>query len=122
MTREDMLALADRVESLTGPDRETDERIGMAIGLKNTIRVGHECLGTDRIVPVRCPAYTASLDSAMSLVPDNVRTGALFFGEGGGEPAVSLHIKPDGVSCKGNAATPALALVAAALRARAEVM
>ena len=111
MTRATLLALADRVEALTGPCRETDERVGMGIGLKRTMRVGHECLGTDRVVPVMCPHYTASLDAALSLVPEG--WGSVRFEQGFG-----------GIGCFLNqhdtfATTPALALTAAALRARA---
>ena len=66
------------------------------------------------------PAYTSSLDAAMTLVPEGMR----FYVDNGTLDAGSSHAcawtgTPPGISggCKG-AATPALALCAAALRSR----
>ena len=124
MSKAAFLALADRVQALTGPCREIDERIGMAIGLKRTMRVGHECLGTDRVVPVMCPHYTASLDAAMTLAPEGWRIVSL------GDRTLSFQVILSrgtaefsrGEPVFGYAATPALALTAAALRAIAAQM
>jgi hypothetical protein len=49
--------LADKVERLTGPCRETDAEICLAIKRPQGI--------------VRAPAYTASLDAAMTLARNN---------------------------------------------------
>ena len=67
--KEDLLKMADRVEALSGPDREVDERISLAIGLPATVTIGHEVLGNLRQVPHTIKRYTASRDAAMTLVP-----------------------------------------------------
>jgi hypothetical protein len=107
----DLLALAERVEALTGPDDAVDLAIaewcyanGGVAGVNYdpqlwVIRHGGE--------------FTASLDAAMSLVPDGYDW---ILGRTNGGLTVHAEV--------GNreqifAATPALALTAAALRARA---
>ena len=123
-TRTTLLALAERVEAATGADRELDEDIGIAIGRGRTVRVGHECLGNVRDVPINCPRYTASLDAAMSLVPSgcsewNVESWSA---PGAIQPA---HVRATAWvsgAARVYAATPALALTAACLRACAAVM
>lgn len=105
-------ALADRCEAATGPDREIDRAIIDAFGWRN-----------DHGVPIPpgyigIPAYTASLDAAMTLVPKGAPEWNV---EGWGSPS-AVH---DGRLSTGwvsgarrvYAATPALALCAAALRA-----
>jgi len=120
MSRKDeLLALAERVEALAGPDRGVDARICIALGLsKDNVMVGEDgwCINSDTNPnPYRSPIYTASLDAAMSLVPE----GAWWWVE-----AQPLHRSRFLAGC-GNeqihsGATPALALTAAALRAIAE--
>jgi hypothetical protein len=130
MTPTELRALADRVEALTGPDREIDAEIGMAMGLKNTMRVGHECLGTDRVVPVRCPAYSASLDAALTLVPGgwpSVQIGTTDDGRGyagiaKGYGQMMAEVPEEGYASCEDAASMAIALTAAALRAHAAMM
>lgn len=133
--------LADRCEQATGPDRELDVLLAYEAGL---IRggdghgyyygAGNEC---DYVLERGCdareqdapelPYFTASLDAAMTLVPegwgpalDSVERGKLPMAElwhheakhdGGGMPYQER--------AKGVATTLALALCAAALRARA---
>ena len=100
----DLIALAKACERATGPDGALERAIDRA--LYGSI------MATDH-------RYTASLDAAMTLVP-----------EGEGFELLTMHGKPTAfVSagaaidwCDGNtveAATPALALCAAALKARA---
>jgi hypothetical protein len=123
------MKLSDRVEALAGPDRAIDAEIAVASGFyvyekrgrdrqewfyptngesyfKRSIHYGSTGLTLER--------YTADLNAALSLVPE--------------ECTVSLNIDRDKQSeatlesgwdtfC-GYAATPALALCAAALRAR----
>jgi hypothetical protein len=109
MGREDMLALAERVESLTGPDRGVDRAIWYAL---------QDQMSGD---PVHGPRFTADLDAAMSLVPEgwtfDLQVRSHF-------SHAFLEAQEDErgaeVSAQ-NAATPALALTAAALKARAEV-
>jgi hypothetical protein len=141
MTREDMLALADRVESLTGPDREVDFLIATALG-EVPEHVIQGPVGTpygwfrreDQWALTRTKESdvyagveswspkprTASLDAAMSLVPEgwtfDLQVRSHF-------SHTFLEAQEDErgaeVSAQ-NAATPALALTAAALRAHAE--
>lgn len=103
-------SLAERLEAATGPDRELDEAI-----LKG-------CWHTGRRPTDLGPRFTASLDDAMKLVPGGwywrVGHSTLYAGWAG------LNAKhPD--FCDRNeetfakAATPALALCAAALRSLA---
>lgn len=49
MTRAELIALAERVEGLEGPCRETDRAIGLAVSIQPA------------------PAYTASLDAATTI-------------------------------------------------------
>jgi hypothetical protein len=68
----DLLALADRVEKAAGPDRELDFWIGTRIeGTRHTdeeIQADIDQLGIEGMyIPA---AYTASLDAAMTLVPE----------------------------------------------------
>lgn len=68
--RETLLALADRVEALSGPCRETDAAIHAALAA-----IADWEGFPDWIVPDNSPPYTGSIDSAMSLyldVPERV--------------------------------------------------
>jgi hypothetical protein len=131
MTKADeLLALAERVMALTGPCRETDAHIAVAIRYfpkgvgfvwqaelrANSPETGRvECctnIGTGG-PHYAAPAFTASLDAAMTLAPDGY-DWAVFHTNGG----LTMH------AWCGNredvfADTPALALCAAALLARA---
>jgi hypothetical protein len=109
MTRAELLALAERVEKAQGADRHLDVDIYHAFG---------EPLGTGVALP---PAFTASLDAAASLVPE----GWGYWIDGSApELGITVSVMPidpaDRRDKRGDAATPALALTAAALRARAE--
>ncbi len=92
-------ALAVRCEAATGPDRELDALINDIAGRRPTM-----------------PAYTASLDAAMTLVPEGYLYGI-------GNPEGAAHAvvseSPDALIDPVKAATPALALCAASLRALA---
>jgi hypothetical protein len=146
-----MLDLAERCEKATGPDRELDVKIGYSVGVLTKYTdpmppygalVGVEYAGEQHPLfapwwpnrrddrdDLACiaemtglPAYTASLDAAMTLVPEGI----------------SFEVRRSGTGDKGQAmlwdpmrapgdlqwrvtgcASPALALCAAALRARA---
>jgi hypothetical protein len=119
MTRaSELRALADRVEAAQGADRELDGEISRAIGtpgwrLSDAGRWFQSCLRRAQFAP------TASLDAALTLVP----AGWAF------HVATESRRPIAWASCtdpRGNcpmairAATPALALTAAALRALAE--
>ena len=149
MQKDELLALAERVEALSGPDREADARIAVVIRYAynaapfvdleacqsvtdedewNVIcRVNGQ--KTDRYSP---PRYTASLDAAMSLVPcksDN-EVGFSFWPQHRAAPTAGLikcqlwHIDgfqnyAPGGVPEATAGTHILALCAAALRALA---
>lgn len=121
--RKTLLALASRCEAATGPDRELDEAIATAIypGIRRV--ADRWCLHD---VHVRIEGYTASLDAAMTLVPegwyldlhdwrwtDDPRWIASLQGITKGE-------RWAGASGCGPA--PAVALCAASLRARAALL
>jgi hypothetical protein len=146
MTREEINKLADRVEGLTGPDREVDCRVQLVKNPTATIMTHgrgwkgeHSAKYTFAVdliddwesfaLFIDAPRYTASLDAAMSLVPEGMH------------PSVSKNVRSDiwrawvvtttydkfrkpiyNHKDATEAATHALALTAAALRARAEVL
>lgn len=123
-TRADLIALAARVEQAQGPDRELDAEIARAIGWKESLsgRWWKPPGGDDWNFVL--PPFTASLDAALTLVPE----GWIFAVHSGDDrgPPVAYCVPnmgrlpwPHWVDDI-NAATPALALTAAALRARAE--
>ncbi len=74
MDRDELLALADRVEALTGPDREVDALVGEAFGVtpksKNIYKRNYYPRRLVR-VDLIYPRHTASLDAAMSLASDD---------------------------------------------------
>jgi hypothetical protein len=130
MTRADeLLALAERVEALGGPDREVDAEIALALGIvrerDGNCFYGHRDFSMmvlergyydhDGSAP-ELSAYTASLDAAMTLVPEGMCWRTACFPRGQGVASAMVEGGPERM-----AATPALALTAAALRARAAI-
>lgn len=95
--------LAARVEALTRPDRGIDAEIHWLV--LNGVGTGYG---------FNAPAYTRSLDAAMTLVGQHGAKVSIYEGGKGGATCWTLYGNP----CHVNAATPALALCAAALRAR----
>jgi hypothetical protein len=118
-----LLKLSERCETSNGPDRKLDADIAMACGLA-PVGAEHEgnCPGWLRsphvaFGVVRSAEFTASVDAAMALIPDDHDFSLL---RGSGEPSVcKVEHKNcvDGIECSGE--TPALAVCAAALRVRA---
>jgi hypothetical protein len=106
-----LIALAERCEQATGPDLEIDARIeAQLVGWKfDAMRESGYA-----VRDFEAPAYTTSLDAAMTLVPEGCSVHAFF------QPRKIGHKVEIGCGhvCE-KAATPALALCAAALRARA---
>ena len=104
-----MTDLIARIESADGPDRELDWAIHMRDGLLGVGMYGDH------------PLYTASIDAALTLVPVchymHVYTP---YGEVLQGYAV-VSDRDDGPLFTSIAATPALALAAAALKARGAV-
>lgn len=115
----DLMELASRVEAGEGADRELDADVFCALGLAPFVEGAYDAY--------RAPAYTASLDAAMSLVPQG-------WGWNVSQPndrAIASGLLKERTPVHGEvqygcdhryavaAATPALALTAACLRARA---
>jgi hypothetical protein len=112
----DLEKLAARVEALAGPCREADEAI-------YAIKTAGFPVGARSVDP---PAFTASLDAAMTLVPANCLAMARHLwddpvaGTRAGYASVARYADQKHVGeTTALAATPALALTAAALRALA---
>ncbi len=108
--------LIARIESADGPSRELDEAIERAVGRYTAFQ--HYTLGDDDTpdyVPTR---YTASIDAALTLVPDGALWSAETWDTNGIYPKhVRASVWVQGAP-RCYAATPALALAAAALKAR----
>lgn len=138
MTRAEYLALAERAERAEGADRELDAAIFRTLGrvpaVASNVRWATEerrelrgiVFGPDGYEDEwwAVPAFTASLDAALSLVPEGMtwRVGwqEKRFSEGHeGVAAVPAPLPFADDWRESRAATPALALVAAALRALA---
>ena len=133
--RETLLALADRAEKATGGDRLLDGEIAKALSPNLDWLLFPDTWGArcqdDPIAFDMPPPFTASLDAAMSLILADIGTANGDYWR----PEVSrthrgtwsAMISPPWNSERnttvfksaGDEATPALALVAAALRARA---
>jgi len=131
MSPEEVAALADRVEAAKGPDRELDSLIWLYVtpgatreaivipATENrrgwTIDETREASG--RLIVV--PRFTGSLDAAMALVPEGL--GPIIQpGLNGIWHARMVRINintPQLLEFRGKAATPALTLTAASLRA-----
>lgn len=118
-----MLALAERVEALSGPDREVDDTIAAALftgkhrvcvkGLSD--EAGGMWMFTYPDGSIGSALrFTASLDAAMTLVPDYAKDDWSLIGGRHWQAIVGPN------EDQADAATPALALCAAALRAIAE--
>lgn len=148
-TRTALVALIERVEKAEGPSRELDAAITRCVHPdwrvdrdKFWSEGNHDawCIRRDGRLDMPCdealPRFTASIDAALTLVPEIVAPST----PAGRWPAtVDIRRHDDGTGwasvqehdavCEGaedelyveaSAATPALALCAAALRARAE--
>lgn len=130
-----LLELAARVEAAEGPDRVLDAEVAEAIGYRRVFPRG-PCRDPDRRRWVDDrgmgigwldgsdhfpPRYTASLDAAMTLVPEGWEWSLEAEETEMVWPVLSpwTHRCQMGHLIDREAATPALALCAAALRARA---
>jgi hypothetical protein len=129
----DLLELAARVEGLQGPDREVDARIAHAIKWRwdaweeGDIRIEDRPLEyvIDRVqnshnsIWRNLPRYTASVDHAMSLVPEGWGYGLDYAPSGSGLRFTLGSPDLEPVFVNGEAMTLPRAITAAALRARA---
>jgi hypothetical protein len=106
-TEDELVALAERCEHATGPDRELDCAILVAIDWRYNSAWRH------------LPRLTASLDAAMTLVPEGWWVQQLTQSHNRDATWVSLHSDTPAPVVQTSARADALALCAAALRARA---
>jgi hypothetical protein len=144
--RDELLALAERVEALMGPDREVLATVWWLAGPGKSewpnyadlpaVEACGKIFGRHPKYPVEWshvnysgPKYLTSLDAAMSLVLEGWQGDGLKWWEGEASSCdlVATSLEGDRWTCTGVmprvsacAATPALALTAAALRALAE--
>lgn len=142
MTRADLLALALRVEC-EEPSRELDLAVSVAVNFKDAFRVTKDGeqyafgAGGDEIElrsrtgkrigfldPEQfVPRFTTSLDAAASLVPISEIWWEVYYERGWerGPARVEICVKDEPyIKVRAFANTPAAALTAAALRARAQ--
>jgi hypothetical protein len=119
-----LLALAERCEQAAGPDRELDARIECAVqGITFRKLLGPYAYRTSRgdIGLMNAKRYTAWIDAAVTLVPEG--WGWAVSTTGAGLPCAYGHPPGNGLAVAWiddtPAATPALAMCAFALRARA---
>lgn len=146
MNKQDLIALAERVEKAEGPDRGLDCLIAVEVDWRpdewepgdRTVREMAERNGIEWVfarsqsgfVPRLLPRYTASLDAAMTLVLEGCgyevasaysdeRDPSRHFYRLSGRFNARVYLAAGG-SFEVNAATPPLALTAASLRAIAE--
>lgn len=108
--------LIERVERASGPDRELDGKIALSLGwtfekMKGDARPYYRKPGVTRYYErSEPPAYTAALDAAMTLVPRYLVNELTLVGGSYWQATVGDE--------QADAATPALALCAASLKAR----
>lgn len=116
----EILALAERCEQAMGPSRALDRDIARAV-------LGPEINSISAMEYAFCRNYSDSLDAAMTLIPAG-RGWLVGFGRtrpdepvGGAQITASAYdfLKSGDIIAEAEAATPALALCAAALRTRA---
>ena len=124
--RAELLALAERVEALQGPSRDVDAEIALAVGYANCRPPSGDNVGRfPHENPYGAgffgPAYTIRLDAAMSLCPQPPSFDLSHDHEIQGGKWQCLVGEDEGWTPKGIASgfSPALALTAASLRARA---
>lgn len=124
-----MSALVEKLEALSAPCRECEEAIYEAIGNCNHKRYecysvqgdsGQTCLdcGKDLYGADSAPRYTASIDAAMTLVPEGYVWSINTFAEP--SRASAYLVRHDNCYVRTNeqfCATPAIALCIAALKA-----
>ena len=117
-----MIELIERIEALEGPDREVDRLVGRAAGWRHVPSGKYDWMKPSGMYcTIGLPPFTASLDAAMTLVPEGW-SGLLGFRgthdyiEERGHAHIQTIVGEK--EAYAEASTPALALCAAALRAR----
>jgi len=118
----EIVRLAERVEQAAGPDRELDAAIILSLGHAVEHPTGDEWFyqPANKMGRKQVPAYTASLDAAMTLAPEGQESAVLHDAWRAVSNFHALHIrfwKRDADGDYGQALARQVA--AAALRARA---
>lgn len=126
----ELLKLAERCEAATGPDRELDALIACHAPICRADYILSARPSQKRGMVTRyfddgghgtfvCENYTASLDAAMTLVPEGCASaiGTMAFVNETRLPWACIWTPQGEPTWRSDAATPALALCAAALRA-----
>lgn len=128
-----MSDLVARLEKATGPDRDIDELIAEAVGYKvcsETQAYGRSWNSPSGYFIGAAPKFTDSLDAAVTLIPEGwawsvhvggcYATGRLLKPRAELAEAVETQFGPAvGIRSQIEAATPAIAICIAALKARA---
>jgi hypothetical protein len=121
VNRERLIELADRAEAATGPDRELDAVIAEAVatpyGSQKEVHFENQSFSWSEEIASR---YTASLDAAMTLAPENCSRRVELHPDLNRAYAEVFSADDGGSIGKGRAITMPLALVSAALRALAQ--
>jgi len=124
------MTLIEQIEAADAGSRELDAEIARVFEPERiwlpVMSYGHGVYANANGSASMCPAYTTSLDAAMTLVPEGWRLAAMAEHDPKDGKSI-VHLVRIGKGYGGqvddrrwsNAATPALALCAAALRARA---
>lgn len=107
MNKTELLALAERVEQADGPNYALEQDIAEAVWRVKWNKA--------RPKDIRVPNYTASIDAALTLVPDGHFWSITMRGENRG--GFHACCAKDGPLDWRDGAHPALAMTAAALRA-----
>ena len=116
MPKDELIAA---LEKATGPDRELNKLLAPFVGLR-LVEEGHPlgpCCYDQNGHGVPLPNFTASIDAALTLVPEGMRCRFLIYENG--RAGAQLWWPPEDLpDAWGKAyATPALAICIAALRA-----
>lgn len=136
MDKAEFLALAERIEGLTQSCREADALIARAICWRwegweegdrkieeMDLHVLHERVeNSHNSIWRNLPAYTASLDAAMALVPEGFKVNEFFQQSQYDWRWRCWLLRPMDAESYGHSFQPALAITAAALRAHASAM
>jgi len=144
MDRDTLLKQAERVEAAQGADRALDAEVARQQGMclhPNTVRtgaqsdIGFDCVdcgadswgnrskdGFNRRLSDPVPNYTGSIDLVIALLPNGTGHDPWWLLKGAwrGKAKAEIWVRNKGKPYRGTASTPALALLAACLRAIAE--
>jgi len=114
------MTLIERLEALRGPDREVDGLIMQHINPEREFHQFEDALGMrclyDSAAWEMPKKYTASIDAAMTLVPEGFYP--LIAKQSADRGQANMGQANNGLGFNGYAATPAIALCIASLRAR----